>query len=353
MAKPVPGIDFLRDPDQLGKAPIYAVFGPEDFVRRRCLKALLASLEKQGFERRRVEVEDSLAPVLDELRSPSLFGGAAAVVVGNRRVGNRQEATTRFKEEFLAYIEAPSSRNVLVFDGATWQRNLAVPKRVSANFPGVICEELKPWDANGYSAVLNLAAGEYGLTLDRSAVAAMRDFTGGNLGRSDMELQKLALLTEDGRVTEGLIAEACGYEGSDVTFALCDAILTGEGKVARQHAAKLAVKAEIGTVLSLFALLRLQVAGLGRAALAMRAGASVAKATADAKVRLRDHQRGGFIATARGLDRTDIRQAVEVLLGADEEMKSASPDPGNLLLAVVVRLCEILHQNQTRAGAKR
>jgi len=353
MPKPVAGIDFLKDPGKLGEAPVYAVFGAEDYLRRKCLKALLAQLAARGFEARRVHPEDTLAPVLDELRSPSLFGGASAVVVENRRIGNRQEATTRFKEEFLAYLEAPSKRNVLVFDAATFQRNLAVPKRVSADYPTVICEELKPWDTRGYGEILQLAATDHGLTLDRAAVDALRDYTGGNLGRADMELQKLALLATGGRVTAADIADACGYEGVDVTFALCDAILMGSRVVATRHAAKLAGKAEIGSVLSLFALLRLQVAGLGRASIALRSGASTSKAIADAKVRLRDQQRPGFLATAKRLNRTAVRRAIEVLLDADEEMKTSSPDAGNLLLAVVVRLCEILHAEETLTGAVR
>jgi DNA polymerase III delta subunit len=353
MAKPQPAMEYLRQPDKLAEAPVYAVFGPEDYLRRRCLKALLKQLEARGFEAKRMEPEDTLAPVLDELRSPSMFGGATAVVIGNRRVGNRQEATTRFKEEFLAYLESPSKRNVLVFDAATWQRNLAVPKRVSADFPTIQSEELKPWDARGFGQILEVAAKDYGLTLAGDAANALRDYTGGNLGRADMELQKLALLVENGRVSSADVAEACGYEGVDVTFALCDAILTGARPVALRHAASLAGKAEIGTVLSLFALLRMQVAALGRAAVLLSQGATAAKAAADAKIRLREQQRPAFINTARALDRTRVRRAIEVLMDADEAMKSSSPDPANLLLAVVVRLCEILHVDRTRVGAAR
>jgi DNA polymerase III subunit delta len=353
MAKPQPGMEFLHKPDGLAEAPVYAVFGPEDYLRRRCLKALLNVLKDRGFEPRRMEPDDTLAPVLDELRSPGMFGGAAAVVLSNRRVGNRQEITTRFKEELLAYLEAPSRRNLLVFDAATWQRNLAVPKRVSAEHPTVHCEELKPWDARGFSRILELAAAEHGLTLAGDAANALRDYTGANLGRADMELQKLALLAEGGRVTAADVADACGYEGVDVTFALCDAILTGARAVALKHAAALAAKAEMGTVLSFFGLLRSQVAMLGRAAVLLEQGASPAKAAADSKVRLRDQQRPAFIAVARSLSRARVRQAVEVLLDADEAMKTSSPDPSNLLLAAVVRLCEILHPERTRVGAAR
>lgn len=346
MPTPVPANDFLRDPAKLPAAPVYAVFGPEDYLRGKCLRALLSSLEKRGMEIKRMEPEDTLTRVLDELRSPSLFGGALAIVIGNRRVGNRQEATTRFKEEFLAYLDKPGKRNVLVFDGATFQRNLAVPKRVSADFPTVICEELKPWDVRGWNQLAINAASETGLKLSPDALTALREYTGGSLGRAESELHKLALLSKDGKVSAADIAHACGYEGADLTFPLCDAILTGDTRAALACAAKMAGKAELGSVLSLLALLRLQVVGLGRAALALQQGKSAAEAQTLAKVRLRENLKSGFTGTARGLDRGKVRAALEVLMAADESMKSASPDPANLLIGTVSRLCETLKSGE-------
>src|SRR5690606_26118574 len=101
MARPVTATDFLRDPAKLAAAPVYAVFGPEDYLRRKCLTVLRKSLEQRKFELKRAEPDDSIAPILDELRSPAMFGASMAIFVTNRRVGNRQEVTTRFKEELL------------------------------------------------------------------------------------------------------------------------------------------------------------------------------------------------------------------------------------------------------------
>src|SRR5690606_32977030 len=142
-------------------------------------------------------------------------------------------------------------RNVLVFDAPTWQRNLAVPKRVSAEFATIHCEELKPWDARGWQQIVAAAAAEVGLKPGADALAALRDYTGASLARAESELHKLALICTNGRVSAADVARACGYDGADVTFALCDAILMGDTKTALSHAAKMAGKAEIGGVLSL------------------------------------------------------------------------------------------------------
>lgn len=347
MPKPIPAIDFLKAPDKLPKAQVYAVFGAEDFLRRRCLKALTGLLSDRGLEIRRAQVEDNIASLLDDLRSPSMFGGDFAAVVLNQRVGPRHEVSTRFKEELAAYIQNPGKRNVLVFDGATFQRNLTVPKRVCENFPTVICEQLKPWDVRGWHKLISDAAHELGLKPDDRALTALHEFTGGSLARAESELHKLALLCDDGRMTADDIAHACGYEGADVTFPLCDAILAGDSRQALAHAAKMAGKAELGSVLSLLALLRLQVAALGRAALALRQGGSASDALSRSKARLRENLKAGFLQTARGLDRQAIREAIDVLLSADESMKSSSPDPANLLMSVVARLCETLHKRET------
>jgi DNA polymerase III delta subunit len=345
--KPIPSADFLKAPDKLAKAPVYAVFGGEDFLRRKCLKALLGVLAVRGLEIRRVQVEDGISTLLDDLRSPSMFGDDFAAVVLNQRVGPRHEVTTRFKEELAGYVQNPGKRNVLVFDGATFQRNLTVPKRVCENFPSVICEPLKPWDNRGWHKLIADAAGELGLKPDERALTALHEFTGGSLARAESELHKLALLCDDGRVTANDIAHACGYEGADVTFPLCDAILAGDSRQALAYAAKMAGKAELGSVLSLLALLRLQVAALGRAALALRQGGSASDAISRSKARLRENLKPGFLQTARALDRPAIRDAVGVLLNADESMKSSSPDPANLLMSVVARLCETLHKRET------
>ncbi|MBZ0135870.1 MAG: DNA polymerase III subunit delta [Planctomycetes bacterium] len=353
MPKPVPATDFLKAPDKLGKAPVYAVFGAEDYLRRKCLKVLLGVLEQRGLEIRRVHVDDNIARLLDDLRSPSLFGGNFAAVVLNQRQGARHEVTTRFKDELASYLENPGKRNVMVFDGATFQRNLTVPKRVSAEFPTVICEALKPWDQRSWHRIAAEQALELGMKADDRAITALREYVGGSLARAESELMKLALMVDDGKLTADHIALACGYEGADMTFPLCDAILAGDTRNALSHAAKMAGKAEMGRLLSLLALLRLQVVALGRAAIALRQGASAGDAITRAKVRLRDNHKAGFVRTARGLDRRDIAQASNVLLSADESMKTSSPDPANLLVSVVARLCEVLHKRETERAVVR
>ena len=353
MPKPIPAADFLKAPDQIGKAQVYAVFGAEEYLRRKCLKALLGVLEARSLEIRRVHVDDNIANLLDDLRSPSLFGGDFAAVVLNQRQGPRHEVTTRFKDELAGYLANPGKRNVLVFDGATFQRNLTVPKRVAAEFPTVICEELKPWDQRSWFRIAANQAAELGMKADDRALTALREYVGGSLARADSELNKLALLVDDGTLTVDHVAQACGYEGADMTFPLCDAILTGDTRAALSHASKMAGKAEMGRLISLLALLRLQVVALGRAALALRQGVSASDAISRAKVRLRENLKPGFLQTARNLDRRGISEANKVLLSADESMKTSSPDPANLLVSVVARLCETLHKRETERAVVR
>ena len=85
----------------------------------------------------------------------------------------------------------------------------------------------------------------------------------------------------------------------------------------------------------------------GSAALALRQGGSASDALSRSKARLRENMKAGFLQTARGIDRQAIREAIGVLLSADASMKSSSPDPANLLMSVVARLCETLHKRET------
>ena len=346
MAKAIPASKFLGSSDSLEHAAVYAVFGPEDFLRRRCLSTLLDGLKQRGFEIKRVEITDSATRLLDDLRSASMFGDATAYVVGNRRVGNRQEASTKFKEEFSSYLEKPSKGNVLIFDGKTWARNLTVPKRVGAKFPTIQCEELKPWDQRGWNDLVEGMANTHSVRLDRGVAEQLRDYVGGSLARADAEMAKLALLADDELVTIQTLNEGCGFEGKDVTFPLCDSILTGDSKMAVRHASVLAGKAEVGTVLSLLALLRLQVLALGRAGFALMQGKSGSEAITASKSRVREAFKAGFLRTSKGVGRPALEQALGILADADEAMKSTSPDPQILILGVVSRLCEILHRGK-------
>lgn len=352
MPKAVPALQYLREPEKLERAPIYAVYGDEDYLRRRALLVLCEQLRKRGFEIKRIHDLDNVTTLLDDLRSPNMFGGATAYVVTNRREGPRHEASTRFKEELAAYLEKPGKRNVLVFDAATWQRNLTVPKRLEDRFPTVVAEELKPWDYSAWEQIAQMQAQSHGLVLERDAVGALKDAVGGSLTRAETEIAKLALLAKDKRVRASDVAFACGYEGTDVTFALCDAVITGDSKTGLLHASKMAGKAETGSILSLLGLLRLQLATLGRVALALSQGANEQAALAQAP-RLREALKPRVAKLARQLRRTDLERALGVLLSADEEMKSASPDPAALLISVVQRLNESLHWNQTKAVSVR
>ena len=348
MPKAIAALQYLRAPDSLPASPIYAVYGDEDYLRRRALKLLCEQLKKRGLEIKRVHDLDAIAPLLDELRSPNMFGGATAFVVSNRREGPRHEASSRFKEEFAAYLEKPGKRNVLVFDAATWQRNLTVPKRLEEHFPTIVAEELKPWDFAAWEQLAQLQASAHGLSLERDAVGALKEAVGGSLARAETEIAKLALLVKDKRIKATDVAFACGYEGTDVTFVLCDAVVTGDSKAALAHASKMAGKAETGSILSFLGLLRCQLATLGRVSLALAQGQSE-QAALGAAPRLREALKPRLLKTARGVSRAKLEQALGVLLSADEAMKSASPDPAALLISVVAKLCETLHASQPSA----
>lgn len=341
--KPTAAAEFMRAPDKLAPAPVYAVFGPEDYLRRSCMQLLLETLRKRGLEPQRAPDDASAAGLLDILRTPPMFTGPVALIVHNQRIGPRLEASTRFKEELLAYLENPSRKNVLVFDAPTWARNLTVPKRISESFPTIQCDELKPWDSRGWVEIAANHAASIGLKLDAAAMTALREYTGGKLSRAANELGKLALLVKGGKVTADDIALACGYEGADLTFPLCDAILKGDTRQALAHASKLAGKAELGSLLSLLALLRLQVVNMGRAARVLEEGRSGDEALKATSVRLRDADKAAFLKTAKQVTKSATAAAMETLLWADEQMKSASPDPANLLVGVVSRLCDSLH----------
>jgi DNA polymerase III delta subunit len=321
---------------------VFAVAGGEDFLRRDALQALRGHLEKSGFTVERFDADEHSGPdLIARLRSGSLFGDRAAVLVKSVRQGNRSEAPVRFKDDLLEYLERPSRENLLIFDGETWNGSASVPKKVKTDFLVVECDGFKPWQTGEVELLITMLAARHGLKLGPGVPGALREACGGDLGLADTELQKLALVVSNRAVTKDDLAANLLHRGDDKSMGLVDAVIAGDvAKVGRLSAA-LATNDDPGEALRFLALLESQLRRFFKLSELIRAGEQGFAAAGKAGMNPRAPNVAGMIDRAKRLPESAAIECYRALLDADLGLKGMKQTPAGTQLAV---LCSHLAQ---------
>ena len=118
MAKALPAIDYLAQPQKYPPRPVCVVFGDEAFLRRQViLKLREAVLGGEGadfslttFDGRNAELRDVLA----EVATVAMFGGQRLVVVEEA-----DELVSRYRAELEDYVARPRRSGILTLEMTT------------------------------------------------------------------------------------------------------------------------------------------------------------------------------------------------------------------------------------------
>lgn len=162
---------------------VVLVLGPERFLAREAVEGLLK--DRPGLDVTRFDgAATPPAQILDEVRTPTLFGGARAVVVEN--AGEPLRAAL---EAFAAYAEAPTKGTLLVLVTPSLDGRLKGAKQLKEAADVVPCEPLPHWKVGDW--VRKQAADVHGLQMGDSAAAALRRAVGDDMGTLDAQLGRL------------------------------------------------------------------------------------------------------------------------------------------------------------------
>ncbi|RME80966.1 MAG: DNA polymerase III subunit delta [Planctomycetota bacterium] len=141
-------VDFLKK-----KVPVqslYALVGKEEYFRRKGKEYILEALEKAEEEPPFITELDGkekidLGTILEELRTPSMFGPRKVVILKNCEEYLEKEAA------FLQYLESPSSFATLILDLTSVDGRTKLGKAIRKKSYYIECEKLydkpPPWDA--------------------------------------------------------------------------------------------------------------------------------------------------------------------------------------------------------------
>ena len=224
-------------------APVYLVFGPEDFLRGEAVKLIRekAARGKEPCDTAELDAaEGDPRKLLDELRTPSLFAPRRLALIENARL--LFEPTV---EPLLRYVEQPSPRTTLVLIAGEMRQSARKPpkkpkkeatKSAPAGKPAAHTKEhllrkitvvecpmvsqkrLADWCIQRARAL--------GKPMAPDAADLLADMIGTNLGEMDGQIRNLiTYCKERPRITGKDVSDLCSADRLWRTWELTEAIL--------------------------------------------------------------------------------------------------------------------------------
>lgn len=199
--------------------PVYALVGADSFLQ---LQELGKILMQMPTDVQRIDFDGegaTLADVLDELRSFSMFGGGGKVVT----VRNADAFVTKFRSQLEDYVSEPADSGTLVLRLSSLPGNQKIHKLIAKNGTVVSCEppkDLVSWAVNHAKNVAKV-------TLAPDAARLLVELIGDDLGRLDTEIAKLAINADGGKITPDVVASNVAFTREREMWDLTNAMAAG------------------------------------------------------------------------------------------------------------------------------
>jgi DNA polymerase-3 subunit delta len=225
-------------------APVYLFLGPEVYQLSACRRALVEKMlapedRDSGLNRHDLE-ETTLANVLDDARSLSLFAPSRVIwVSGAETALPRGRAATDDESsaaaELAAYLKQPTPGTVMVFEASRYdfegddRAKLDRVQKFYAAIPDVV--ELRPYTLESARRLAQDLANEAGLEIGLAEIGLLVESLAADAGRIANEIEKLWLYTGGKRkVTADDIQSLVPNAPASTIFALVGALGRGDRK---------------------------------------------------------------------------------------------------------------------------
>lgn len=315
-------------------APIYVVAGDEPLLADECLALIHTAGEKSGCNERDLQVAErgfDWQAFGAGLQNLSLFASRRLVQL-RLPTGKPGDAGSKF---LLQACERPLPDTVLIIvlpalDGATKRSKWATALASSA-----VWIDVRPPARSELGAWLTRRLQRAGLTAEPEALETLAARVEGNLLAAKQEIDKLALLAPQGRITADTVRDAVADGARFDVFELADAALNGDAAGAIRILDGLEREGTAATLV-LWSLVR-EVNALADVVTRMDQGRSVDQALADAGVWRSRHE--VYRRAARDRKPADAASLVRHTARAEQILKGArSGDPWRALVEVTLAL---------------
>ena len=235
---------FLQKVGKSPPAPVFLFIGPELYDLARCRRALIERALKPeeretGFERHDLS-ETTLATILDEARSLSLFASDRVIWISSAEAAlprGRAAASSDDSPagELADYLSQPNPGTTLVFESTRYdfdgddRAKLERVQKFYSAIPDTV--ELRPYTLEAARALAQDLAGEAGLQIGLSEIGLLVDSLAANASRVAAEIEKLRLYAGTSRrITQDDIARLVPNAQASNIFALVSALGRGDRK---------------------------------------------------------------------------------------------------------------------------
>ena len=224
-------------------APAYLFLGAEAYQGRRCREALLDTMlgpgERENGLAQYDSTEVSLAQVVDDARSLSLFAAQRVILVSNAEAalprtrsdeeGDADGPAAGGAGELAAYLKDPSPGVVLLFEATRFEFAGEEKKKLERvrKFYSAIAEtvELERFSMDEARTEAQALARRAQIAVDSGALELLVEALGGDVARIAVEMEKLSLYCAGGRsISEDDITAMVPDARSTTIFALVNAL---------------------------------------------------------------------------------------------------------------------------------
>lgn len=223
-------------------APAYLFLGAEAYQGRRCREALLDQvLGQDGRDNGLTQYdlsESSLAQVIDDARSLSLFAVQRVILVSNAEAALPRGKSDEQDEagdsasaaiELAAFLKDPSPGVVLLFEATRFEFEGEEKKKIERvrKFYSAVTEavELHRLSIDEAGAEARALVRRAGVAVDPAALDLLVEALGGDVARISVEIEKLSLFSAGGRsISVDDIAALVPDARSTTVFALVSAL---------------------------------------------------------------------------------------------------------------------------------
>jgi DNA polymerase III delta subunit len=209
--------------------PVYALVGEDNFLQIQKLQAIIKSVPT-GVQRTDFDGQSAdLASVLDELRSFAMFGNGKLVVIRNS-----DEFVSKYREQLENYLSDPAENSTLLLRFTTLPKTQRIYKLIDKTGKIESCEPPSAAALPGW--IQKHAQATYGLQMQTDAAKKLAELIGGDLGRLDCELAKLAIVVESGKQLQaGDLVNHVAFQRDQEMWALTNALAAGNSSEAIQR----------------------------------------------------------------------------------------------------------------------
>jgi DNA polymerase III subunit delta len=342
---------FLQRIQKSPPAAVYLFLGPEVYQLGACRRALvdkvLAGVDREsGLSRHELE-ETTLAAILDDARSLSLFAanrviwvsGAETALPRGRAVSDEENAAA---EDLAAYLKHPTPGTVLVFEASRYdfdgddRAKLERVQKFYSAIPDII--ELRPYTVESARRLAQDLAKEAGLQIGLSEIGLLVESLAADAGRMANEIEKLRLYTSGTRkvTTEDILHLVPNAQASTI-FALVGALGRGDRKRALDSLDTLFREGEYLPLALTFLATQFRLAMAARDS-GLKSAQQIQAQFSRAGIRIWRDRAEQVHQTLSAFPGEKLGRAIEKIFWADKALRDARPDDRVVMEELVLSL---------------